>query len=128
MKQELPLSIEEVFEEVKKIISHSETNINYKLHDCSEIDEIYCNIGDFVVQMFYKGGYNLVTLDHRDCYNKASQNPISFSLPLDEETKEQLKKELDYLMTEEGKADSNKLSWGWNNFSQDVRDNFYDCI
>jgi len=125
MEQELPLSIEEVFNEVKKIISHSEINIRYKLND---IDEISCNIGDYIVQMFYKDGYNLVTLDHKECYNKASQNPISFSLPLDEETVKQLKTELEFLLTNEGKDASNKLSWPWNNFSQDVRDKFYDCI
>ena len=128
MEQELPLSIEEVFNEVKKIISHSEINICYKLNDINDIDEIFCNIGDYIVQMFYKDGYNLVTLDHKECYNKASQNPISFSSPLDEETVKQLKTELEFLLTNEGKDASNKLSWPWNNFSQDERDKFYDCI
>lgn len=71
----------------------------------------------------------LVCIDRDDCFNKESQCPITFLT--EDATEQELISDLDFLISEEGRKESNSSFWGDNKFKlcqRNARLQFYQEI
>lgn len=123
----IPLSINDVIDGICPLLKSP--IVSY--HNFGHEDYAIIRDDDLRLNVSYINGYNLISIDHKKCYNKASQCPIHVSLPLSDRKMERFKKALAFLRTEEGERASATFNWknyGYDDFDDRVRSEFYRNI
>lgn len=99
----------------------------------------YLRTPDFIINVYWEvGALTLVTLDHKNCFNKDGHNPISFFIEnvfknRDGDLRRQGKRliqALDFLKTKEGQHLSNTFGFEtiWEEFGQHNRKDYYSAF